>query len=82
MQIPSNSNFKSLNLSHSVIIIAQIVFNLINLNIKNYSKSKKVSPAKKKQIKGMLNLCIKNLENRINGAGHVNPKEIKIILIK
>ena len=78
MQIPSNSNFKSLNLSHSVIIIAQIVFNLINLNIKNYSKSKKVSPAKKKQIKGMLNLCIKNLENR----NFFKPKEKKSIMLE
>ena len=78
MQIPSNSNFKSLNLSHSVIIIAQIVFNLINLNIKNYSKSKKVSPAKKKQIKDMLNLCIKNLDEQ----NFFKPKEKKPIMLE
>ena len=38
MQIPTNSEFKSLNLSHSVIIVAQTVFNLLNLNLKSYSK--------------------------------------------
>ncbi len=64
MQIPTNLNFKSLNLSHSVIIVAQIVFNLINLNLKNYSRSKKINPATKKQIKSMLNLCLNNLEER------------------
>jgi len=31
MQIPANPKFKSLNLSHSVIIIAQVVASLINL---------------------------------------------------
>ncbi len=30
MQIPTNSEFKSLNLSHSVIIVAQTVFQLLN----------------------------------------------------
>ena len=34
MQIPTNNDFKSLNLSHSLIIVAQIVFNLINLYLK------------------------------------------------
>jgi len=64
MQIPTNANFKSLNLSHSLIIVAQIVFNLINLDLKKYSKSKKINPATKKQIHAMLNLCLKNLEDR------------------
>ena len=31
MQIPTNPNFKSLNLSHSVIIVAQVVSSLIKL---------------------------------------------------
>ena len=64
MQIPTNSEFKSLNLSHSVIIVAQTVFNFLNLNLKSYSKSQKITLASKKQIHSMLNLCIKNLENR------------------
>ena len=65
MQIPTNSQFKSLNLSHSVIIVAQTVFNFLNLNLKNYSKSHKITLASKKQIQSMLNLCIKNLEVRV-----------------
>ena len=32
MQIPTNPSFKSLNLSHSLILVAQLVFNLININ--------------------------------------------------
>ena len=43
LQIPTNSKFKSLNLSHSLIIVAQIIFNLINTSFKTYTKSKKIS---------------------------------------
>ena len=78
MQIPANTNFKSLNLSHSLIIVAQTVFNLINLDIKKYSKSKKISPATKKQVQSMLNLCIKNLEER----NFFKPKEKKPIMLE
>ena len=45
MQIPTNSNFKSLNLSHSLIIVAQTVFNLINHDLKSYTKSQKITLA-------------------------------------
>lgn len=78
MQIPANTNFKSLNLSHSLIIVAQTVFNLINLDIKKYSKSQKISPATKKQVQSMLNLCIKNLEER----NFFKPKEKKPIMLE
>jgi len=78
MQIPSNSNFKSLNLSHSLIIVAQTVFNLINLDMKSYSKSKKITLATKKQIQSMLNLCIKNLEDR----NFFKPKEKRAIMLE
>ena len=64
MQIPTNPDFKSLNLSHSVIIVAQLVASLINLKVSKYSKSKKVILASKKDVQAMLNLCIKNLENK------------------
>ena len=64
MQIPSNPDFKSLNLSHSVIIIAQTIANIINLKSSNYLKSKKVSLASKKDIQAMANLCIKKLDER------------------
>ena len=78
MQIPSNSEFKSLNLSHSVIIVAQTVFNLLNLNLKSYSKSQKITLASKRQIKSMLNLCIENLENR----NFFKPKEKRAIMLE
>ena len=64
LQISTNPKFKSLNLSHSVIIIAQIVANLIKLNDLKYLKSKKVKSAKKKDIQVMANFCIKKLEDR------------------
>ena len=64
MQIPTNPDFKSLNLSHSVIIIAHTVASIINLKVANYSKSKKVSLASKKDIQAMTNLCIKKLEEK------------------
>tara|TARA_Y100000768_G_scaffold191348_1_gene143459 strand:- start:210 stop:923 length:714 start_codon:yes stop_codon:yes gene_type:complete len=64
LQIPTNSKFKSLNLSHSLIIVAQIIFNLINTSFKTYTKSKKIKSATKDQVQAMANLCIKNLEDK------------------
>ena len=64
MQIPTNPDFKSLNLSHSVIIIAHTVASIINLKGANYSKSKKISLASKKDVQTMTNLCIKKLEEK------------------
>ena len=78
MQIPTSSNFKSLNLSHSLIVVAQTVFNLINLDLKSYTKSKKITLATKKQIQSMLNLCIKNLESQ----NFFKPKEKKAIMLE
>ena len=62
LQIPTNPDFKSLNLSHSLIIIAQFVHSIINSKISSFKKSKKVKDATKKDILSMINLCIKNLE--------------------
>ena len=64
MQIPTNPDFKSLNLSHSVIIIAHTVASIINLKGTKYSKSKKVTLANKKDIQAMTNLCINKLEKK------------------
>ena len=64
MQIPTNPDFKSLNLSHSVIIIAQVVASIISFKETKYSKSKKVSFASKKDVQAMTNLCIKKLEEK------------------
>ena len=62
LQIPTNPNFKSLNLSHSLIIIAQYLSSIINSKVSSFKKSKKVKLASKKEITAMANLCIKNLE--------------------
>ena len=64
MQIPTNPDFQSLNLSHSVIIIAHTVATIISLKGAKYSKSNKVSPASKKEVQAMTNLCIKKLEEK------------------
>ena len=78
MQIPTNPNFKSINLSHSVIIVAQIVSSLINLKKSKYKKSKKVKLASKKDIQSMVNLCIQHLENR----NFFKPMEKKPIMLE
>ena len=64
MQIPTNPDFKSLNLSHSVIIIAHTVANIIKLKGSKYSKSNKVSLASKKDVQAMINLCLNKLEQK------------------
>ena len=71
LQIPTNPNFKSLNLSHSLIIIAQYVDSLIKLKKIPFKKSKKVKSASKKEIQSMLSLCIKNLDE----INFFRPKE-------
>ena len=64
MQIPTNPDFRSLNLSHSTIIIAQKVASLIKLKGPKYLKSNKISLATKKDIQALTNLCIKKLEEK------------------
>ena len=77
MQIPTNLNFKSVNLSHSVIIVAQMVANLIKLKDIKYKKSKKIKSASKNDIQSMFNLCIKNLEEK-NFFKHKEKKSIML----
>ena len=78
LQIPTNPNFKSLNLSHSLIIIAQYLSSIINSKVSSFKKSKKVKLASKKDIQSMLRLCIKNLD-QIN---FFRPKEKKPIMLE
>ena len=78
LQIPTNAEFKSLNLSHSLIIIAQYVSSIIKLKTAPYKKSKKIKSASKKDMYNMFNLCIKNLE-QIN---FFKPKEKKPIMLE
>ena len=78
MQIPSNPNFKSLNLSHSVIIVAQMVSSLIQMKKIKYSKSKKIKSASKKDVQSMVSLCVKHLEDR----NFFKPPEKKMIMLQ
>ena len=64
LQIPSNKNFRSLNISHSLIIIAQTVNSLILNKDFEFNKSKKIKSASKQDINNMLSLCIKNLDDK------------------
>ncbi len=64
LQIPTNKKFRSLNLSHSLIIIAQKVSSIISNDKLKFNKSKKIKRATKKDVKKMLDFCIKSLEKQ------------------
>ena len=78
LQIPTNPEFKSLNLSHSLIIIAQVISSIIKMKTKTFQKSKKVKSASKKEIQSMINLCLSNLED----INFFKPKEKKPIMLQ
>jgi len=78
LQIPTNPEFKSLNLSHSLIIVAQYVSSIIKLKKSVFKKSKKIKFAKRKEILSMAELCVQNLE-QIN---FFKPKEKKPIMLE
>ena len=64
LQIPSNVKFRSLNLSHSLVIVAETVSRLISKNKVHFQKSQKIKKATKKEISSMLLFCLSNLENK------------------
>ena len=78
LQIPTNPDFKSLNLSHSLIIIAQYLSSIINSKVSNFKKSNKVKSSSKKEIVAMANLCIQNLEE----INFFKSKEKKPIMLE
>ena len=78
LQIPTNPEFKSLNLSHSLIIIAQYVSSIIKSKKTSFKKSKKVITASKKDILSMTDLCIKNLDE----INFFKPREKKPIMLE
>ena len=78
LQIPTNTDFKSLNLSHSLIIIAQYLSSIINSKTSSFKKSNKVKSASKKEIVAMANLCIQNLEE----INFFKSKEKKPIMLE
>ena len=78
LQIPTNPDFKSLNLSHSLIIIAQYLSSIINSKASFFKKSNKVKSASKKEIVAMAKLCIQNLEE----INFFKSKEKKPIMLE
>ena len=78
MNIPSNINFKSLNLSHSLIIVCQKIFSIFYKKNITYKKSNKIKKGSKKEIQIMMSQCIKNLD-KIN---FFNPKEKRSIMLE
>jgi tRNA/rRNA methyltransferase len=78
LQVPTNPEFKSLNLSHSLIIIAQHISSIIKSKTSNFKKSKKIKSASKKEILSMTNLCIQNLDE----ISFFKPKEKKPIMLE
>ena len=78
LQIPTNLEFRSLNLSHSLIIIAQYISNLIKNKTNILKRSKKVRTATKKEIQSMMKLCVDNLEQ----LNFFNQKEKKPIMLE
>ncbi len=78
LQIPTNPKFKSLNLSHSVIIIAQVLSSLIKLKKIKYSRSNKIKTASKSDLNNLVNFCIKNLEKK----NFFKPLEKKPIMLE
>ena len=77
LQIPTNPDFKSINLSHSVIIIAQFISSIIKLKQSRYSKSKKIKYANKSDVHKMANFCIESLE-KINFFKPIEKKPIML----
>ena len=78
LQIPTNLDFKSLNLSHSLIIIAQYVSSIIKSKVSTFNKSNKIKTGSKKEIVAMANLCIKKLEE----INFFKSKEKKPIMLE
>ena len=78
LQVPTNPEFKSLNLSHSLIIIAYYVASIIKTKSSSFNKSQKIKSASKKEILSMTNLCIKNLDE----INFFNPREKKPIMLE
>ena len=78
MLISTNPDFKSLNLSHSLIIVAQVVSSIIRLKKTKYVMSKKIKTASKKDIQSLGNLCVKHLEDR----NFFKPLEKKPIMLE
>ena len=78
LQITTNPDFKALNLSHSLIIIAHYVSSILNSKVSSCNKSNKVKSASKQEIVAMANLCIQHLEE----INFFKSKEKKPIMLE
>jgi tRNA/rRNA methyltransferase len=78
LQIPTNPKFKSLNLSHSLIILAHYTSSILKSKTLKFLKSSKVKTATKREILLMADLCIKNLDE----INFFKPKEKKPIMLE
>ena len=78
ISIPSNEKFRSLNLSHSLILVCQSLFGLIYKKKLKYNKSSKIKEGSKKQIQVMMDQCIKKLDE----INFFTPKEKKYIMLE
>ena len=78
LQIQTNPEFRSLNLSHSLIIIAFQVSNLLSMKTNIFKKSDKIKSASKKDIQSILKVCLKNLEE----INFFKQKEKKPIMLE
>jgi len=78
LQIPTNPKFKSLNLSHSLIIIAHYASSILKSKTLKFFKSSKVKTATKREILLMADLCVKNLDE----INFFKPKEKKPIMLE
>ena len=77
LNIPTNDKFKSLNLSHSVIIIAQIISSILNSKVSDFSKSKKINNASKKNVYRLATFVIDNLD-KMNFFKPIEKKPIML----
>ena len=61
-----------------MIILAQLVASIIKIKNLPFKKSKKIKLASKKEIQSMLNLCIKNLDQK----NFFKPQEKRPIMLE
>ena len=63
INIPTNYNFSSINLSHSVILFSSYLFNIFTKNKNSFKSSYKSKLATKGEVKKMTSFLVNNLDN-------------------
>ena len=80
LKIPCNPNFKSLNLSHSLILVAQNIFNLLNQNNIKYFALHQASKYVCEKIREKINLDKKYFLNNFHKFGNTVSSSIPLLL--